>query len=98
MKPYIFPENQFDEDTVPTPWFERLDEAYGTDRVATIKDRHKALEQVRPSVRRWIAENFHCFDEEDADYVLRMYGWTENPLIKHEAMNFLMIVKLYFTP
>ena len=89
-KPYIFPEEQFDPETVPTPWFNFI--AGMTD-----KEKSRALGEQRVKARRWIVDNWHRFDDEDKDYVLDIYGMTYMPLVRHESMNFLAIMKQFFT-
>jgi hypothetical protein len=89
-KPYIFPENQFSPETVPTPWFDFVN----ADKT---KDKTELLDIYIPIMLAWVHQNWGRFDDEDKDYVLKMIGWIGNPLIRHESMNFLAIVKSFFT-
>lgn len=85
-KPYLFPDGKFDPDTVPTPWFKWL-------------KRHPESEWLElhaaavPKARAWFIGAFPDLDDEDRDYALYLFTLMGNPLLRHEALNLMLILK-----
>jgi len=90
MKPYIYPESQFDPQTVPVPWFD------ATSQMDT-KEKATHFERQMYANIEWVYENLSWIDEEDGLYLLLCLHRMGNPLWRHEFMNFFIIAKLAIT-
>lgn len=88
VKPYIFPETRFDPATVPGPWFEYLEGQSN-------EEREQAFRMALDMGQNWFMSAYDRMDDEDRKYCLNLFFLMGNPLWRHEAMNYLVIVKQF---
>ena len=87
-KPYIFPDHQFDDESVPTPWTDYINNKP--------EEEHDALfDAAIHKAAAWIENNAELLERDDIRYLFWLGRAMGNPLTRHEAMNYFIIMKQY---
>lgn len=85
-KPYIFPDENFTSDSVPTPWIDYIE---GQPK----EKRAYLFAKMFDKGTEWFIANFDALDHEDRKYACKLFYLMGNPLWKNEAMNYFVLMK-----